>query len=132
MIRSTFWVDRLAIGISVLCILHCLLTPLALLVLPSLGASFFEGETLHLWLVYLVIPSSLFALGIGCKQHRSIAVGTMGLTGLSLLALGVAAEPLGLHHNWEPTLTVAGATFIAFAHIYNFRLCRTSTDCGCH
>jgi len=131
MVRSTPWIDRLAIGGSILCLVHCLVTPLMLVMLPGLGASLLAGETLHLWLVYAVIPSSLYALGLGCKQHQRLLFMFIGLAGLGLLVLGVLVEAIGLDHMWEPILTVSGTLLVALAHVRNFQLCRKSRTCNC-
>ena len=125
------WADRFSIGLSALCILHCLLMPLLLVALPNLGKSLIDSETLHLCLVYAVIPLSLFALGVGCTQHRRGLFIALGVFGLGFLVLGVAVEAMGLRHLWEQLFTVLGALFIAFAHLHNFRQCRTSRACAC-
>jgi len=129
-IRSVPFVDRFAVSVSVLCLAHCLLLPILIVALPTLGQSIIASETVHLWLVYAVIPTSLFALGVGCKQHKRFSFMLFGLLGLSFLVLGVAVESIGLDHHWEQPFTVTGALFIAFAHIRNFLECRKSS-CKC-
>lgn len=130
-IRSIPWVDRLAISISTLCIIHCLFSPLLLLALPVLMPTFLGGETLHFWLVLAIIPSSIFALGMGCKQHKRTQFLFLGFIGLSFLLLGIASEVLGLEHIWERIFTVAGGMLMGLAHVRNFKLCRDTTDCSC-
>ena len=129
--RTVPLVDRFAIGLSALCVAHCLFMPLLLLALPSLTASILGGETMHLWLVYTVIPSSVFALSMGCKLHQRGVFMIIGLLGLSLLVVGLAVETLGLDHIWEKVFTVSGALVIAFAHVRNFQQCRESKKCNC-
>lgn len=87
---------------------------------------------MHLGLVYTVIPSSLFALGLGCKQHRRGLFMLLGIIGVSLLALGIVVELIGVGPVWERLFTFAGALLIAYAHIRNFRQCRKSSDSSCH
>jgi hypothetical protein len=132
MTRSLPWVDRFAIGVSLLCLAHCLLTPVLLVVLPSISASLLLSENLHLNLVYVVIPSSLFALGMGCKRHRRRSFMVFGLCGLSFLILGVCIELIGLKHLWEQIFTILGALIIALAHLRNFQMCHKSKDSLCH
>lgn len=129
--RSISWVDRFAIGVSALCVLHCLVTPLLILALPSLASSIIAGESLHIWLVYAVIPSSVFALTLGCKQHKRRLFMVLGGIGLVSLLLGVNVEALGLDHHWEQIFTIAGASLVALAHALNFRQCRLARDCCC-
>lgn len=132
MIRSITIVDRMAVGLSLLCLVHCLIMPLLLIALPSLAVSMFASESVHLWLIYAVVPSSLFALGMGCRQHRRGQFILIGLAGLSLLILGILVEQLGWDDALEQVFTAAGATLIAFAHVLNFRACGKSADCVCH
>lgn len=132
MARSISWVDRFAIGVSLLCLAHCLLMPILLVILPSMNASLMAGENVHLWLVFVVIPSSLFALSMGCKQHRRRSFMLIGLFGLGFLILGACVDFIGLKHVWEQAFTVLGALFIAFAHVRNFQICRKSKDSSCH
>lgn len=130
--RSIPLVDRFAIGVSLLCLGHCLLLPVLLVILPSMSAQLIAGENVHLWLIYIVIPSSLFALGMGCKQHGRWSFIAIGLCGLSFLILGVCIDFIGLKNIWEQVFTVLGALLIAFAHGRNFQKCHKSLDCSCH
>ncbi len=125
--------DKLAIGLSFMCTIHCLATPLFILWLPSLLALPLESEAFHVWLVVAVIPSSLYALTLGCKQHRRYRLLFLGAIGLSLL---IAALVLGedvLGEVGEQALTVLGAGFIAIGHWFNYRLCRAQDQqpCAC-
>lgn len=128
--RSASWNDRFAIGLSALCIVHCLVLPVILIVLPSIGLSFISNELTHLILVYAVVPSSIFALGVGCTQHRRRLFLLIGAVGLSFLGLGLAVESLGMNPFFEKLFTVSGALIVAYAHFRNFKSCRES-DC-CH
>ena len=64
--------DKAAVGLSLMCVAHCLLTPIAIVMLPALGAIFLEDERFHSVLLFLVLPTSLLALTIGCRKHRRI------------------------------------------------------------
>ncbi len=128
--RSIPWVDRFAVGVSALCVLHCLFTPLLLLAVPSLVDSTLGTETFHTWLVIAIIPSSLFALGLGCKQHGRGLFLFIGVSGLSFLVLAIFVESLAVDHVFEQVFTVIGAVLIAAAHVRNFQLCRKLAGCG--
>lgn len=129
--RSVPLVDRFAISLSILCLVHCLLLPVLFVMLPSLGTSLLGSESMHTWLVYAVIPSSLFALGMGCRKHRRGSFILLGMIGLGFLLLGIAIEEVSLSEIWEKLFTVFGALLIAFAHFRNYQLCRASKSCGC-
>ena len=118
--------DKLAISLSFLCVAHCLLLPFAVVVLPILGASFLEGEAFHFWLLFLVIPTSVYSLWLGCQKDGRLEIFTIGLLGLFLLSLIVLLGVDALGETLERLSTVAGATIIAMAHLRNMRACNTA------
>lgn len=127
-ISSSMFLDRLAIGGSALCAIHCLTLPILLSVFPALGTTLFGKESFHLLLLLFVIPLSLVALSIGCKQHKSWFVSLTGVLGLSLLIFTAIFGHETFGHEGEKIATLIGASFIAIGHIRNFTLCR-STQC---
>ena len=120
--------DRAAIGLSLVCVIHCLLTPVAIAMIPALGATFLEDETFHYAVLFLVLPTSLFALTLGCLKHRGFDILVIGLSGLLVLFLVPILGEEVTGELGEKILTVAGATIIAYAHVRNFTLCR-QRDC---
>ena len=118
--------DRLAISLSFLCVAHCLLLPFAVVVLPILGASFLEGEAFHYWLLFLVIPISVYSLWLGCRKHGRFEILTIGTFGLFLLCLIVLLGVDALGETLERLSTVAGACIIALAHLRNMRACKSA------
>ena len=123
---TTELLDHTAIGLSALCALHCLAMPVAMVLLPSLTFLPFADEHFHLALVFVVLPTSLFALFMGCRRHRRIRVLVWGGSGVAVL-LGTAIvghEVLGA--SWERILTVFGASLVVVGHLQNFSLCRSS------
>lgn len=63
--------DKTAIVLSSLCVLHCIASPLLLLLVPLIaGVAFITDESIHLGLLALVVPISLSTLLIIVKQHR--------------------------------------------------------------
>lgn len=124
--------DVAAISLSTLCFLHCLAVPVAIIMLPVLSGSFLASEQFHFWMIVAVLPVSLFALTLGCKDHGRYAVLTLGLMGLAVIlsALFVGEEAMGGYG--EKVLTAIGSTLIVLGHIWNFRLCRQPTpSCEC-
>ena len=81
--------DKLAIGLSLACAIHCLLLPILLVLLPSMAALQLDNEAFHLWMVIAVIPSSAYALSLGCKQHKRYQLLILGCTGVTLLVLAL-------------------------------------------
>ena len=110
--------DCVAIGASTVCLVHCLLLPALILLLPTLAAYLTFPESFHLGAVIFAVPTSILALAAGYRHHRRAAPLLIVLPGVAFLALGavVASE------EWtETALTVVGATVLAFGHVFNWR-----------
>lgn len=123
--------DKLSIGLSMLCAIHCLVLPLLLVALPSFGALQLQNENFHTWMLISVIPISLYALTMGCKKHKRYRLFLFGATGLVLLVSAVLFEDYIGGEFGEKSLTLLGATLIVLAHFGNFRLCRKHENCAC-
>lgn len=90
-----------------------------------------DGEAFHLWMLFLVIPISVYALTMGCRQHKRFRLLALGIVGLLFLVLAVALGEGMLGEVWEKTLTLIGATIITLGHFWNYRLCRNQETCAC-
>lgn len=116
-------VDGAAAVMSSLCLVHCLLLPLALAVSPMLAAGVAD-ELLHgpVWVHWLLIglaaPVSILALQRGARMHHSRAPWLLALTGFVLMSAGALAHGLG---PIEPALTVLGGVIVAYAHWRNWK-----------
>ena len=117
------WADLLGLGLSVLCLIHCLLTPILLILLPSL--SFLTSESEHEWLhriLLAVLPLlALAAFVPGYFRHRDKRVFYWGLPGIVLLAIGVVVfeGQIGA----QASVTIAGSLFLIRSHLLNRELC---------
>ena len=109
--------DRFAIILSGLCLLHCLAVPFSILLGPVLAGWLDETETsVHWLLLALALPVSVYALLRGYRSHRSILTLCLGGVGLGLMLLGV------LHlfgEEYEILLTAVGVIALLAAHIRN-------------
>lgn len=125
--------DKFAIGLSLACAIHCIVLPVLLVMLPSLAALQLDDEAFHIWMVAAVLPSSIYALSMGCKQHKRYRLLFIGLIGLMLLVLALALGEERIGEMGEKTLTVIGSGFIAVGHWLNYRLCHEQnySDCEC-
>ncbi|MCV2884175.1 MerC domain-containing protein [Aestuariibacter sp. AA17] len=115
--------DKLAIGLSALCAIHCLAVPSLLLLLPSLAAMQLENEAFHFWMVLTVVPTSVFALATGCKLHQRFHLVVAGGAGLLLLLVALMLGESLIGEAGEKTLTLVGALLVALSHWANIRLC---------
>ncbi len=123
-------IDKAAIGLSLICAVHCLVVPVAAVLLPTLAAMGIGDERFHLWLLLAVLPISVLALTLGCRQHRSFAVMAYGLLGLFILTLTVLFGHDVLGESGEKIASLSGALIIALAHIKNHKMCKTHS-CAC-
>lgn len=108
--------DSAALGLSGLCLAHCLALPLLATALPLFGA-WAEAEWVHTLFVLVAAPLTAAALirpGHGLKPSGVLIAA--GAAGLLLLAFG-ALGPATL----ERAATVSGSLLLAGAHIFNWR-----------
>lgn len=121
-VKSTEMLDKAAVTLSGLCLLHCLALPLLLIVLPFINAVSLDG--LHAEMLFVVIPVSSVALLLGFRRHGDRRILLAGVVGMVLLILGgtVAHDHYGVIA--DRTLTIAGALVLAFTHYRNSRLAR--------
>lgn len=123
--------DKFAISLSLICAIHCIATPLVLLLVPSLASMQFDGEVFHRVMVTIVIPLSVITLFLGCKVHKRSKLMIYGAIGLSLMVAALLTESLLDMGFLEKPLTLIGAFFIAYAHYQNYKLCRLE-NCKCN
>lgn len=123
--------DKSAVGLSLLCTIHCLAMPLALALLPSLAALPLADETFHYWMLFAVLPISAYALTVGCKKHQRYRLLLIGGSGLLIMLFAAFAGHDLLGETGEKTLTVIGALILALGHIWNHRLCQRQDRCEC-
>lgn len=105
-------VDAAAIGLSGLCIVHCLALPLMALLLPVAG-HVSHSELVHQVFVFIAIPLALFALVNSRAGLDRIIFLAMVTFGLGLLVAGAFVETL---HDYKTPLTLGGALLLGGAH----------------
>ncbi|CAA9521224.1 MAG: hypothetical protein AVDCRST_MAG09-2139 [uncultured Sphingomonas sp.] len=113
---STHRLDRLAIGLSGLCLVHCIATTVLLAVLSAAGG-ILGAHWIHEVGLSLAMILGTFALGRGIVEH-----GFMMPSAVGGLGLGVMAGALSMPHNGsEAALTVVGVLILALGHDLNRR-----------
>ena len=106
--------DRFAIGLSGLCLVHCLATAVMLGLLASAGG-FLGSPLIHEVGLSLAMLLGAVALGKGVLEH-----GFMMPSAVGGLGLGVMAGALGLPHDGSEALfTVIGVGILALGHQLN-------------
>ncbi len=113
--------DYTSISLAGVCLVHCFLTPVALILFPVVGSTFVFQEIFHELMLFLVIPASSIAMFLGCRRHKDFKVVMMGILGLGFLLAGVFAATT---EHQEYILTFIGAFLMICGHLRNFRMCR--------
>lgn len=127
--QKSKWLDFTSIGLSGLCVVHCLALPFLAALLPMLGI-FADNEWVHPVLVLLAAPMSLWAI-IASHAWRKWKVSALIAVGLALLGLAAFVDAFD---EYEVAMSVIGASCIAAAHIINYLSNRVEhvhdDDCG--
>lgn len=89
------YLDTAAVGMALICGVHCLLTPFLLILIPIVGHTFWVHEDFHTWMLVLVVPTTCVAVLLGCRKHRDRRVIALAALGLGLLAFGLYAGKSG-------------------------------------
>lgn len=121
--------DRIGIGVSGLCLVHCLFVPIVLALLPLWPLA----EVVHAWLhpvfAVLLVPTTLLAMRSGFRQHRAWHVqGLLGGGLVVILAAGVLGHAMPGAFS-ETLVTLVGSVLLITGHWRNWRLC---ASCGTH
>lgn len=120
--------NKISIFLSLLCAIHCLITPVIVAIMPF--ASVFM-EKYH-WLELVVIFSTLL-LGTssilhGTKYHHHNKIPAyLFFIGIGILSISAILH-LGfhIHNNFQLGLNILGALLSAIGQIQNFRLSRNN------
>lgn len=119
-VEASPW-DVWGLVLSSLCLIHCLLTPLALLILPSLVPHWLRAEGHgHHWFYIGLVAVALFSVTSGFRRHRNWSAAGWLLSGLVVVGFSTFA----LDGNWEYSLTVLGSGLLLRGHYLNRQYCR--------
>lgn len=118
--RKHGFFDGLAIGLSGLCMLHCLSVPVALALLPSLNVAGETSETFHIVAACL----AFFACGMAIigrlpsfNTSQKIRIGGTALLGIACLFGALLMRTQFA----EVLVTVIGSLALIAAHVQNLR-----------
>jgi hypothetical protein len=106
--------DRIAMGISGLCLVHCIGTAILVGLLAS-ASGFLGRPVIHEVGLTLAMMIGAFALGRGFLEHGFMLPAAVGALGLGVMA-GALTLPEGGH---EPIYTVLGVMIVALGHRLN-------------
>ena len=106
--------DRLAIGLSGLCVVHCVATAVLLGLVSAAGGMLGKPIVHEVGLVFAMIMGAI-ALGRGIFEHGFMLPSAIGALGLGVMA-GALSRP---HDGTEALFTVAGVMILALGHRLN-------------
>ena len=115
------YLDRIAISLSTICIVHCLAMPLLVAILPVAAITLGSDGHFHALLLWLVVPTSAIGFLLGYRIHGRQGVVLSGALAVAVLALVAfwghdAGDPAV-----EVAVNVAASIALALAHWQNFR-----------
>ncbi len=118
-VLSKLRLDKLGICVSTLCAIHCLITPLILMLLPFAGLAFLEAEGFEISILAfsLFLAISSFAVSY-FKKHRNAMPMILGGIGFNLFILGKVVSM----EEAEIILSILGGIFVTWAHFKNMKL----------
>ena len=122
--------DFFSMGLSAACAIHCLAWPLLAIIFPLIPAFQQDGENFHFSILLFAIPSSVVAMTMGCRLHKTYSFFIVAFFGLFLISAGplFGIEEIGFLN--EKIITVFGACLLVFAHYRNFKACNSAQRCS--
>ena len=118
---STGRLDRLAMGLSGLCAVHCVATAVLLGLLASAGG-LLGKPIIHEVGLSLAMVLGAIALGRGIREHGFVLPSAVGVVGLGIMAYAMSLHESGL----EPAFTILGVSVLALGHRLNILAKRPS------
>ena len=124
-------IDLAGIGLSIGCLLHCLLGPIIISAFPWIDHEQWD-YWVHPDIFMLIAPVGIYSLTRSRHRHAKWEPLVLGMIGLGFLLLGVF-EPTRIGHlipNHQALFTVVnflGGTFLITAHLKNIWALKSSS-----
>jgi hypothetical protein len=114
-------IDRIAIVLSTVCIVHCLAMPFV--IASGLVAALTLGGDAHFHelMLWLVVPTSVAGFALGYRLHRETRIVAIGAAAVAVLALAALWGHDAWGRTFETAANVAASLVLAYAHWRNFR-----------
>ena len=106
--------DRIAVGISGLCAVHCVATAVLLGLLASAGG-ILGNPIIHEVGLSLAMVVGAVALGGGIREHGFVLPALVGVVGLAIMGFAMSLHEGG----YEPAVTILGVSVLALGHRLN-------------
>ncbi|MBX7536604.1 MerC domain-containing protein [Qipengyuania sp. GH1] len=113
--------DRVGIGLSGLCALHCIAS-IALVSGLGIGGEFLLSPEIHRGGLLVATLIAGVAIGWGALRHRMAMPFVIAMTGLTFMGAALAVP----HGYKEAILTILGVALVSLGHILNMRHCHSA------
>ena len=131
MIKTQLAADKLAMTLSMVCVVHCFVTPSFLILTSGLLPFSFDNAFIHNLILLAAVPISLFALIEGYRNHKSISFLPFGIAGMLMLIFAVLLGKIFRGEFGEKGFSLLGSIFVAYSHLKNYQACK-KLNCSCH
>jgi hypothetical protein len=101
--------DRLGVAASILCAIHCAVTPFLFLLAPAFGKVWAHPAS-HWLVALLVVPLAAVMLHRGFRRHRRTWIVACGMLGIFLVMAGAAIPYTSLGKEGGSSMCEEGAT----------------------
>ena len=124
--------DILGIGLSVLCLIHCLAIPVFIAFAPVILKNLPGDDATHRALAVVIAFVGFLAFRSGYKLHRRRWLLWLFSLGLLLISVAAALGEEILTGYGEAAITVVGGILLVTAHLFNHSFCRSCVvkDCS--
>ncbi len=138
---SYLWADRLGTCASSLCAVHCLLMPVLITILPTIGVGFLASSKFEWMMIAIASFFGVFACIQGFKKHQRAITFILLIAGIAILLCSRLAHAgsteacCAIHTSTASTypmhsiLSVCGGILLASSHLFNLRFCKQCGQC---
>jgi len=117
--------DMVGIGLSLLCLVHCLALPVLIALAPAILRGLPGDDVTHRSLAVAIGFVGFLAFRSGYKVHRRRWVLAAFITGLLLVSIAAVLGDEVLTGYGEAAVTVCGGLLLVTAHLVNRSFCRS-------
>jgi len=124
--------DFIGIGLSLLCLIHCLALPVLIAFAPAILHNLPGDDLTHRSLAVAIALVGFLAFRSGYRVHRRRRVLVAFVAGLVLVSIAALLGDQVLTGYGEATITVCGGILLVTAHLVNHSFCRSCAlrTCG--
>jgi MerC mercury resistance protein len=124
--------DMVGIGLSALCVVHCLALPLLVSFAPAILRELPGDDLTHRVLAIGIALAGGLAFRSGYKVHRKGSILALFLLGIALISAAAVLGEAVLPAYGETGITVCGSLLLITAHWRNRSFCHSCAVDNCH